>query len=250
MSAAIVVIPCFNEAPRLPRTAVEQMLTFCQVVLVDDGSTDNTSQVLRDIAADHSSRCKALILPRNVGKGEAVRAGLLEAANWAGKQDAIIGYTDADFATPPSEMRRLLALFQHEPQLHAVFGSRLLRLGADIERNTTRHYLGRVFATVASRAIDAPVYDSQCGAKWFRMSGEMLSALEAPFRSRWAFDVELISRLTRRGLSFGAGASRQIREEMLNEWTDVAGSKVKPLAAIKAGLELLLIGVDHRRGRG
>jgi dolichyl-phosphate beta-glucosyltransferase len=250
---AIMVIPCFNEAARLPIHQVGVLLAFCDVLFVDDGSTDNTVEILHRIeSATGPTQCRVLRMPRNVGKGEAVRTGMLEALQWAeaDQRTAIIGYTDADFATPPAELKRLLAMIQDNDALYAVIGSRMLRLGAEIERNTMRHYLGRVFATAASHAIEAPVYDSQCGAKWFRHGAELRESLSTPFRSRWAFDVELLSRLTRRGLSFHAGATKLIREEPLNEWMDVAGSKVKPVAALKAGLDLLWIAIDHRRGKG
>jgi dolichyl-phosphate beta-glucosyltransferase len=244
-----MVIPCFNEAERLPAAQVESLLGFCDVLLVDDGSSDGTAAVLQSLERQHGSvNCRALLLPTNVGKGEAVRAGMNAALQWS-SSPFIVGYTDADFATPVAELQRLLAILERDA-LYAVIGSRMLRLGAEIERNTMRHYLGRVFATAASHAISAPVYDSQCGAKWFRGCDELSAALASPFRSRWAFDVELLSRLTRRGLSFRTGDPKMIREEPLNEWMDVAGSKVKPIAALKAGLDLLWVAIDHRRGKG
>ncbi|MDQ1419024.1 MAG: hypothetical protein QOJ52_986, partial [Acidimicrobiaceae bacterium] len=82
-----------------------------------------------------------------------------------------------------------------------MLGSRIARLGSTIERTARRHLLGRVFATAASVALGCQVYDTQCGAKVFRVTPALTVALQRPFRSAWAFDVELQSRLLTGGPS-------------------------------------------------
>ena len=178
-------------------------------------------------------------LARNRGKAEAVRAGL-QAATLT--DTSIVGYFDADFATPVSELERLLAMITKDPQLDAVLASRVALLGHSIQRKATRHYLGRFYATAASLALGVAVYDTQCGAKLFRNTPEFAGLLNQPFLSRWIFDVELIARLVRaRREGSGLPVRRVIYEHPLMEWTDVKGSKIKLRDFIRVGVDLVRI---------
>ena len=103
-------------------------------------------------------------LPVNVGKAEAVRTGLLRCLADGAE---ITGYFDADLATPPEEMIRLVRTLQ-EREATVALAARVALLGTRIERSHLRHYLGRVFATIASLILRIRVYDTQCGAKAFR----------------------------------------------------------------------------------
>jgi glycosyltransferase involved in cell wall biosynthesis len=226
-SHSTLAIPCHDEARRLSRVQIERLLRDPRLalVLVDDGSRDETGAVLAAIAADHPGRVEVLSLVPNRGKGEAVRAGLLRAL----ERDArFVGFADADFATPPEEILHLLDCLDGS-ELEAVLGSRVARLGSRIDRSPARHYLGRVFATLASLTLDVPVYDTQCGAKWFRAGAPLREALAKPFSSRWAFDVELLGRLL--GAFRGPGPfapPSSVLEVPVRAWRDVEGSKLKP----------------------
>lgn len=235
-----LIIPCFNEADRLPMDSVRELLagSDLDLILVDDGSSDGTGALLDHLAAGSADRVRALRLDRNRGKAEAVRHGLLAALD---RSDAV-GYADADFATPAEELVRLASLLA-DSDTDAVIGSRVAMLGATIERSPMRHYLGRVFATGASLSLGRPVYDTQCGAKLFRVTPGLRAALERPFRSRWAFDVELLGRL------WTADPAARIVEVPLRRWVDVGRSKVKPSAMLRTGLELVLIARELRRAR-
>jgi hypothetical protein len=161
----------------------------------------------------------------------------------------VVGYMDADASTPASEVMRLLdEMAEHDADV--VMGARVQLLGNDVRRLRSRHYLGRIFATAASAMLDLPVYDTQCGAKFFRDTAALRYALGRAFASRWVFDVELLGRLlTGDGASVPGIARERFLEVPLREWCDVAGSKLGVSGMVKSGLELLAIGANLQRTR-
>jgi dolichyl-phosphate beta-glucosyltransferase len=222
----MIVVPSYNEELRLPVDQFQRFLCESQVhlVFVDDGSRDNTLDRLESIRKGHEDRVFVLRSPANQGKAEAVRMGI----NFALQQDAeYVGYWDADLATPLDAIQQFMTVFAERPDLDMVFGSRVKLLGRHVERRTGRHYLGRVFATVVSVMLRLPIYDTQCGAKIFRIRPETGGLTAEPFRTRWVFDVELLARYIRQQGSPNAAAQR-IYEYPLLVWEDVGGSKVKP----------------------
>lgn len=246
MPTTTVVVPCYNEAARLDATRLLELLADpgWSLVLVNDGSTDSTAALLRGLADAHPGRVQQLDLDQNRGKAEAVRQGLLRALESGADR---VAYLDADLATPPSELRRVVAALE-APGVFVALGARVALLGSHIERKPTRHYLGRIFASGASLALRLPVYDTQCGAKAFRTGPHLARALAAPFRSRWIFDVELISRLV--------GGAEGLKLEPANfveipllEWRDVRGSKLRPSGMLRAGIDLAALALSLRRGR-
>lgn len=234
-----IVVPCYNEAARFDGEAFAHLFADSRVRLtfVDDGSKDATAAVLEDWCERSGARAKLLRLPENRGKGEAVRAGLLDALRDGA---SIVGFADADLATPADELLRMIALL-HESTADAVIGSRIALLGVDIDRSVSRHHLGRLFATCVSLVLRERVYDTQCGAKLFRASDTLRDALGDPFVSRWAFDVELLGRLL--------VAGQTIVEIPLRRWTDVPGSKLHPSAMLRAAADLVRIERDLRTRR-
>jgi dolichyl-phosphate beta-glucosyltransferase len=235
LTYSTVVIPCFNEARRLPAEHIQALghEAGVHLLLVDDGSTDGTALALERICrALPIGRARLLVLDRNYGKAEAVRRGMLSALEIGSD---VVAYLDADLATPPAEMVRILQVLE-SGTAHAALGSRVAMLGAHIERSTARHYLGRVFATIASLVLRLPIYDTQCGAKAFRVGPALAAALSDPFHARWAFDVELIGRLLAAGVM-----PRDLVEVPLRRWVDVKGSRLRPLQFPLLGWELLRI---------
>jgi dolichyl-phosphate beta-glucosyltransferase len=233
-------VPCFNEAARLDSASFKLLADMpnLHLLLVDDGSTDGTGDRLLTLQQDSPLAISVQPLANNLGKAEAVRRGMLQAM--ASGAD-IVGYLDADFATPASEMLTLVAKIESDDNIAALLGSRWLHLGADIKRSAFRHYAGRVFATLAANMLALPVYDTQCGAKLFRVSRLLKAALEMPFASNWAFDVELIGRLR-----YGFGAHKGLPlaafyEQPLATWSDVDGSKLRPLQIVRTLFEMLII---------
>ena len=223
-----VVVPCFDEADRLDGAAFAELSLHVDLVLfVDDGSNDGTADVVRRLIDAHPGRIDLVSLPRNEGKAEAVRIGMLDAIERGG---TIVGYLDADLATPTSEMIRLIEIARTQPHRTAVLGSRVALLGHTVRRRPARHYLGRLYATAASLALGVPVYDTQCGAKVFRVGTPLQFALADPFPDRWAFDVELLARL----LADPNQSADPVLEVPLLEWRDVAGSSVGVGAGMRA----------------
>ncbi len=230
----VLVIPCYNEAERLPTIEIASFVKEKNgqigIILVNDGSTDSTGEIINAIAAD-TPMMRTLHLPRNQGKAEAVRQGILTAL----KDDADwVGFWDADLATPLEELDRFIAEKDNR-RYEAVVGCRLARLGSLVKRRLSRHYLGRVFATTVSCLLRIPLYDSQCGAKIFSR-GLAEKVFERPFISRWLFDVEIFRRIVR---IYGREKTQAcIYECPLFQWTDVAGSKLTLLKMLQTPLEL------------
>jgi glycosyltransferase involved in cell wall biosynthesis len=222
-----VVVPCFNEAGRIDLAAFSSLADRGDLglVFVDDGSTDATFEVLRRL---HQPTVEVIRFESNRGKAEAVRCGLQRAIESGADR---VAYYDADLASPPAELIRLLGALDGE--VDVVLGSRVALLGHHIRRRATRHYLGRVFATFASLVLRIPVYDTQCGLKTFRVTDSLRAAVAEPFGTRWAFDVELLQRL----IDGGTPVDR-IVEIPLNDWRDVAGSHVGYAAAFGAARDL------------
>jgi len=249
MSQLVVVVPCFNEAHRLDVEAFVEARhrhPHLRFLFVDDGSTDATGAVLARMAARDPDGLLCLTLPANRGKGEAVRQGLERA--FALETD-VVGYLDADLATPIDELVSMADALG-DPEVLVVLGSRVALLGRDIRRSPWRHYTGRVFATLASLVLGLRVYDTQCGAKLFRNVEPLRAVFDRPFVSPWAFDVEILARLRqleRAGRT--APVERIVVEVPLRRWTDVRGSKVGLAGGVVAGLRLLQIWWRYRRPR-
>lgn len=248
MIGTVIIVPCYNEAARLD---TERFAAFATVqdqvalLFVDDGSVDDTGRVLDALAAAAPQRIRVLRLKPNGGKANAVRAGALQAVSDGATR---VGYWDADLSTPLGEVPRFQAVLDGRPAVLGVLGSRVRMLGTHIERSGARHYAGRIFATLASLVLRLAVYDTQCGAKLFRVAPAFRAALAVPFRSRWAFDVELLARMDLASRSAGGPPIGELLVELpLHEWLHVGGSKLKPTAMLQATMELLAMRRNVRR---
>ena len=196
-----IVVPCYNEETRLPIqkflqfTADEARSAGVQFTFVNDGSTDGTLRVIEDLASQRPKHISMHHLSRNHGKAEAVRKGMLHVINKhnLGYNDAV-AFWDADLATPLSAIAQFTEKMNALTHLEMVFGARVALLGRDIRRKFSRHYLGRIFATLASIVLNLRIYDTQCGAKMFRATSDLRDALSTPLTAGWIFDVELIAR--------------------------------------------------------
>ena len=214
-----LVVPCYNEAERLDATAFRHFRLpddEIEFLFVNDGSTDTTSEVLATTGA------RIVNLEKNSGKAEAVRRGILAALD---RSPGFVGFWDADLATPLSELPGFMEIMRSRPEIDIVFGARVRLLGREISRRPSRHYVGRVGATLISSSLGLAVYDTQCGAKLFRVSDTVREVFSTPFLSRWIFDVEIIARFVQ--LWGRDRVARALYEYPVTQWHDVKGSKVK-----------------------
>lgn len=226
-----IVIPCYNESERLDFRAINSYLETrpqVHVLFVNDGSTDSTSKVISESIA-HQKQCSFLNQEVNQGKSEAVRQGL----NWGWNQGfEWVGFWDADMATPLEEIEWLYSFSNLEKQPY-ILGSRVARLGSNIERTMFRHYSGRIFATLISYGLGWKVHDSQCGAKLMHISLKEL--FETPFKTRWLFDVEILLRIKNK---YGIEGIQFCQEVPIRKWRDVAGSKIGTFDFIKVPYQI------------
>ncbi|MFN7728746.1 MAG: glycosyltransferase [Bdellovibrio sp.] len=230
-----LVIPCYNEENRLKSDALLAFLAHApdfELLLVDDGSQDGTWDLIQKLTLQNP-RAKGLRLEKNQGKAEAVRRGVNQALQNPDLQ--FVGYFDADLATPLEESHRMTKYLNEQAFYQMILGSRLKKLGNQIDRKWSRHLLGRLFATAVAQILKLPVYDTQCGAKLFRapIAHELF---KEPFVSPWFFDVEILARHLANN-----GSANQIFEMPLKKWVHQPGSKLKPSDYLRVPWELLKI---------
>jgi len=218
-----VIIPCYNEGKRL---SVE---SFCEclknspdieLLFVDDGSKDNTLELLEQIKSNYPANTRILTFQKNKGKSETVRQGFLYALQR--DESEYIGYLDADLSTGFGEFLRIFEIAVTK-KADFVIGSRIKMLNHKIDRSFIRHIIGRILATIIDAKFKLRIYDTQCGAKIFT-SGIAKDFCNMPFKTKWFFDIEIFIRLRKkRVLTNGL-------EIPLQKWSDISGSKISLLS--------------------
>ena len=235
----VLVVPCFNEERRLDLDAFRAFRSAhaaVEFLFVNDGSRDGTLRLLQELQSSDPDGFHLLDLPRNGGKAEAVRQGIL--AGMA-RNPEVVGFWDADLATPLVELDSFLDVLRARPEIDMVFAARVRLMGREISRRPSRHYVGRMGATLISTSLGLAVYDTQCGAKLFRVTATLGQLFTAPFLSRWIFDVEIIARFV--ALVGRDAAAAAIYELPVMRWRDVAGSKVQSRDFLRALRDLYRI---------
>lgn len=245
MRKTMIIIPCYNESKRLIPSAflcaLERDLNL-SFLFVNDGSTDNTLNVINSIKNLNPGQVEIMDLKSNSGKAEAVRHGMLKAVEG---QFYNVGYWDADLATPLNAIEHFCRILD-STDVEIVIGSRVRLLGRMVERQNARHYLGRIFATCASVLLGIGIYDTQCGAKIFKNTHTLKTVFGKPFKVKWTFDVEMLARFFVATGTHPSEISARWFEHPLEEWIDVKGSKIKSKDYIKGGLEFSILAYHLR----
>jgi dolichyl-phosphate beta-glucosyltransferase len=184
-----IVIPAYNEGGRLG-TTLERVLEYvraqgwnAEVIVVNDGSRDNTASVVREFA-EKSSMVRLVENPGNRGKGYSVRNGMLNA------RGEIVVFSDADLSSPIEEMPKLLAALAGGADI--AIGSRWLRAELQTRRQSLhRQLFGRVFNLLLRIILGLRFKDTQCGFKAFtRRAAQTILPLQRI--ERWGFDPEIL----------------------------------------------------------
>ena len=225
-----IVIPAYNESERLTES-IPKVLEYlnarefaAEVIVVNDGSSDGTPDVVRRFAAS-DSRFVLLENPGNRGKGYSVRNGMLHA------RGAVALFTDADLSSPVTEADKLFAALRKGADV--AIGSRWLQRELQTERQPLlRQLYGRLFNLALRIVLGLTYKDTQCGFKAFNRR-----AIETIFTrqqvERWGFDPELL---------FLADKFRLKTAEVPVEWAHDHRSKINPLRdGLRMGVEVLKI---------
>lgn len=231
-----VVVPAYNEQIRLPQM-LDETLNYLQtrahrsvspqfafeIIIVDDGSKDNTVGVVMNYVQQYGTECVRLLRMRqNAGKGGAVRQGMLSA------RGRYVLMADADAATVFADVEKLERVISHE-DVDVAIGSRIHLKGRGQKegRGLLRGFISTVFNLVVVHVGGVTgLQDTQCGFKLYSREAARI-AFTGQMLRRWAFDVENLYRVQKAGLRV---------VEVPVQWTEVPGSK---LSVVKATLNML-----------
>ena len=212
-----IVLPAYNESERIAATLgkifayAERNGWKCEVIVVNDGSQDDTAEIVRQSAAEHPN-LSLLENPGNRGKGYSVRNGMLHA------RGDILLFSDADLSSPIGEAEKLLTAIKSGADV--AIGSRWLKTELQIQRQPLyRQLFGRIFNLLLRMVLGLKFKDTQCGFKAFtRGAAQCLFPLQRI--ERWAFDPELLYLAKRFRLSV---------QEVPVEWSHREGTRIHPL---------------------
>lgn len=225
-----IVIPAYNESARI-RVTLDRVLAHidrsgwnAEVLVVNDGSTDNTAQIIQQYAAQHP-RLRLLQNPGNRGKGFSVRNGMLHAGG------EVLLFTDADLSSPIEEADKLFAALTAGADV--AMGSRWLRAELQTQRQPLhRQLFGRIFNLTLRLILGLRYRDTQCGFKAFTRRAVTL-IFPRQHIERWGFDPEIV---------FLARKFRLRVEEVPVHWAHREGTSLDPLRdGVQMFLEVLKI---------
>jgi len=219
-----IVIPAYNESARIEST-LDKILAHiarrgwnAEIIVVNDGSLDNTADIVRDYAQRHAE-LRLIENPGNRGKGYSVRNGMLHAVGQA------ILFSDADLSSPIEEADKLFAAIS--AGYDVAIGSRWLRTELQTRRQPLhRQVLGRIFNLILRAVLGLNFNDTQCGFKAFtRPATQSIFPLQTI--EGWGFDAELL---------YLARRSKLRVAEVPVSWAHREGTRINPL---RDGLRML-----------
>lgn len=224
MDSLSIVVPAYNEGRRLPAT-LETLCAYLhegqagasEILVVDDGSSDETAEIVREWSA-RNPMVRLLQNPGNCGKGYAVRAGFGEArCEW-------VLFTDADLSTPIEDLARLEAAIERSGADGAIGSRALDRRLVGKRQPAVREISGRVFNHFVRLTTGLPYRDTQCGFKLFRRDLAQALAAQQSLEG-FGFDVEILYIARRLGYRI---------EEVAVRWYNAEGTKVSLLKGLAA----------------
>lgn len=233
-----VVIPVYNEANRIGKSLdriieyLKQQRYLAELIIVDDGSSDDTESIVKSIQSKTSIPLNLLQYAPNHGKGYAVKTGML-----AAKGEFVL-FTDADLSTPIEEVKRFLNIM-NEQQCQIIIGSRSLT-GSQILKHQPwfREKMGKIFNRFVQYLVFPGIIDTQCGFKLFRQD-IVIPLFTKQTIDRFSFDVEILYLAKQLGV--------KINEEPVR-WTNSAATKVNPITdAFRMLIDLFRIRWRHRK---
>lgn len=212
-----IIIPAYNESQRLGATLdrvlahLEACAWKAEVLVVDDGSTDATADLVREYARRRPA-LRLIQNPGNRGKGYSVRNGMRQASG------EVLLFSDADLSAPIAEAGKLFARIAAGADV--AIGSRWLDPSLQTQRQPLyRQFFGRIFNLLLRLTLGLRFQDTQCGFKAFnRRAAQLIFARQRI--ERWGFDPEILFLAARLGLKV---------EEVAVEWADDPRTKVRPL---------------------
>ncbi len=220
-----IIIPAYNEEARLARMLDVYIPFFeelygrkYELILVVNGSTDQTAEIAESYAEQHSSVI-CIIEPEKTGKGGAIMLGMAKASG------ELVGFVDADGATPPFAFQRLV---EEIGDADVIIASRWLPDSeVSPKQPLSRRVASRIFNFLVRKLFKLSITDTQCGAKVLKGQA-VQSVLPSLGVTRWAFDVDLLFQLRRLGCKI---------VQTPTVWNDVSGSRVK---VVSASIEMFL----------
>lgn len=239
-----VVIPCYNEEKRLLSKAFTDFIlknSGYHLCFVNDGSTDNTLEVLNNLKQGREDLITVYNCEKNEGKAEAVRKGMLLLLLQQEDLD-YIGFLDADLSTDLKDFDDLVSTLENS-NYKVVSGSRISRMGAYITKESARKIIGLTINFIIRKILSMDFKDTQCGAKIFHKDVIEIS-FGKKFVTKWIFDVEIFRRIT---LYFGLKKARaMICEKPLKRWVHTNGSILSMKDSIKIFGQLLKVAWEYR----
>jgi len=239
-----IVIPCYNEEERLLsdefKAFVHKNLGY-HLCFVNDGSKDNTLDVLRKLQEGNESHISVYDCEKNGGKAEAVRLGMLHLAKQ--KQFDYIGFLDADLSTDFEDFQDLVSTIRTNENYKVVSGSRMARMGANITKDGARKIISKGINLYIRKTLGMAFNDTQCGAK-VMTKDVVLDTFDKKFITRWLFDVEIFMRMKK--LYGDKEAQQMLCEKPLNRWVHADGSKLSFKDSFKIIGQIGQIGLHYR----
>ncbi len=218
-----IVIPAYNEFFRMSQLFPRylELTKQYEIILVDDGSIDRTHRI-GEILGWHVVK-----LPRNMGKGFAVRAGVLKALNLKPTPD-FVGFTDADLSVSPEQWSRLIEKLN---EYEVVVASRSMP-DSTVQRSMFRNLISKIYSKIVQEILQLGIRDTQCGLKFFRTDAAKILFSDPLVAKRYVFDVEILLRAKLLEL--------KIAEVGVN-WVAQNGSKVTLFTPLEMLVALLKI---------